>query len=202
MRSGKNRKGCVIGLTGGIGSGKSTVLALFKKKGAFTLDSDAIVHRLQKQKTVLNAIKREFGSGVFAAGGELDRKKLAAVVFSSPARKKKLERMIHPLVRKEIYGRLKRRKGNVTVVDVPLLYESGWKNEFDRVIVVNAALKNRVRRLKQKGFDAADIRRRIKAQWSLAKKARLADFVVDNNGPLARTKKQIDPIWNQITGRN
>jgi dephospho-CoA kinase len=199
MRIAKSRKRFVLGLTGGIGSGKSTVLSMFKKKGAFTLDADAIVHQLlSKNKDVLASIKRVFGSDVFSHGHELDRRALADQVFRSSNKRKKLERMLHPRVREKIFSELRCRTSRVAVVDVPLLYESGWHKQFDRVIVVTTGLRRRLKRLRNRGFATADVDRRIKTQWPLEKKVRLADFVVDNNGPRAQTKKQVDQIWEKL----
>lgn len=203
MRIEKNNRRSWVGLTGGMGSGKSTVLAMFKRKGAFTLDSDAIVHQLlAKDQKVLGVIRKKMGASVFLGGRNLEKRALAKVVFSSIAKKRMLEKILHPLVRRKILKELERNRRPVAVVDVPLLYESGWQKYFGKVIVVNAGMAHRLRRLENKGFEPSDVKRRIKAQWPLRKKIRLADFVVNNNGPKAQTKKQIDQIWKKLTGRN
>lgn len=193
--------GGIIGLTGGMGSGKSTALALFKRKGAFVLDADAIVRDLlDKDRAVARAVRRSFGADVFDAGGRIDRKKLAGKVFTAPDCRKKLEKILHPRVRSTIWSALAKKKGRVAVLDIPLLYESKWDKKMDRVVVVDATLERRLARLKKRGFSAAESRRRIAAQMSLAEKARRADFVIDNNGSVAQTKKQIDEIWTELTG--
>src|SRR4051812_43985916 len=116
MRSEKNNWRCVVGLTGGMGSGKSLVLELLRKKGAFTLDADAIVHRLlANDRRILNNIREKFGPGVFRHDGTLDRRALARAAFASAGQKKKLERIIHPRVRETIFNELKRNKGDVAV---------------------------------------------------------------------------------------
>lgn len=189
----------VVGLTGGMGSGKSTVLAYFKMKGAQVLDADQIVHELlKKDHAVLRAIKRTFGADVFDASGLVNRKALAARAFISAAQRRKLEKILHPRVRQRIWNDLKKSKNNVSVVDIPLLYESKWEGELDGVVVVDATLRTRLRRLKKKGFALADAKRRIRQQMDLKTKVKRADFVVKNNGSLAQTKKQVDAIWKKL----
>ncbi len=182
----------VYGLTGGIGSGKSTVLALLKKKGAFVQDADAIVRELlDKDRTVRAAVKRTFGT--------VERKELARRVFNSRRERKILERILHPRVRKRMWSALRKKKSGVAVFDIPLLYESKWEKKLDGVIVVNASLKTRLARLKKRGVSNAEARRRIKAQMSLAEKARRADFVIDNNESINKTKIQVNKIWKKLT---
>lgn len=192
----------VIGVTGGIGSGKSTVLAMFRAKGATVVDSDAIVHELLvSNKNVLKTIRRKFGADVFE-GARLNRKALGQKVFRSVSKRRFLEKLIHPLVRKEIKKQISKSSRRVVVVDIPLLFESGWHRTMKPIVVVQASEAKRIARLKKRGFSVDDVRRRMKAQWPLSKKARLADFVVDNNRDKMNTKKQIQMIWNTINARN
>ncbi len=198
MASARNKRAVLVGLTGGMGSGKSTVLAMFAQKGAFTLDADAIVRDLLRDKKILKQIRVAFGSGVFDSSGHLDRKALATVVFASVRKRKRLERLLHPRVRETIWRSIEKKNRGVWVIDIPLLYESKWQRKLDAVIVVDATLASRLRRLKRRGFSPSDSKKRIAAQMSLARKVRLADFVVNNNGSIQQTRKQVDEIWKQI----
>jgi len=181
----------VVGLTGSLGSGKSTVLKMFKKKGAFTLDADKMVHDLlMKNKVVKKQIHQQFGSKAMSQG-RVNTRYLASLIFMSPYKRKKLERILHPLVRKRIYDELKQRKGRVAVCDVPLLFESGWQDKFDTVIVVTASKKERLRRLRKRGMTKKDILARFRAQWPLTKKINMADTIIHNNGSLSQTEAQV-----------
>jgi len=187
----------VIGLTGGLGSGKSTVLQMLRRKGAFTLDADKIVHGLLKKSAVQVKIKRAFGKDVFK-GRSLDRRKMADVVFRSDAKRKTLEKILHPLVRQQMARALSKKRSTVAVCDIPLLFEKGWGKKFDKVVVVFASMPQRRRRLLRRGFSDADIKARMKAQWPLKKKVSRADFVVMNDGTKKQTKHQVDEIWDFI----
>jgi len=189
-----------IALTGGFGSGKTTVAGLFRKKGAVVLDADAIVHDLfAGDRAVRAAIRRTFGDAAFTKAGAIDRVFLAKTIFAAPRRRRTLERIVHPAVRRKIRSGMAKAGKRVVVVDIPLLFESGWKERFDAVVVVTAGMDKRLRRLKARGFTAAEARRRIRAQMPLARKARLADLVIDNGGTIQKTRKQISAVWKKIT---
>lgn len=188
----------VVALTGGVGTGKSTVLGMFRKKGAFTLDADRIVHELlDKDPRTRARIKKKLGSSFFK-DSRLDKKKLANRIFSSAKTRQGLERILHPSVEKRMREELSRRSGRVAVCDVPLLFEAGWKNKFDAVVVVQASPAVQRARLKKRGGRAADWRARIAAQWPLSRKVEQANFVIDNNGTQKRTDAQVDLIWKRI----
>jgi dephospho-CoA kinase len=189
----------LLGLTGGIGSGKSTVLDMLAKKGAATIDADAIVHGLyEDDKTLHNALRREFGDAVFTPDGKVDRKAIAAIVFSNARKRTVLERMIHPRVRRKIKAELDQIQMPIIVVDIPLLFESGWQSEFDDVLVVNAKQENRLLRLVKRGMTRIDARKRIDAQMDLETKARKANFVINNDGTKQQTQKQVDHLWQRF----
>ncbi len=196
------KKSDVVALTGGIGSGKSTVLAMFKSLGATVVDCDRIVHDLlEKNKVLLGRIRKKFGNDVFLRG-RLDRKELGRHVFKSTHDRKILEGLVHPLVRTEIRKQVARSKRKITVVDIPLYFESGWEKRLKPVVVVAASHKKRFQRLQKKGLQMADILLRMKAQWPLEQKVRRADFVVNNNGSKVKTQKQINQIWKKILPQN
>lgn len=192
-----------VALTGGIGSGKSTVAALFRAKGARVIDADALVHRLlSRDRNVRAAIRRKFGEAVFGPRGAIDRAALAAGIFRNPRKRRTLERIVHPAVRKEIRRRMDRPGARVTVVEIPLLFESGWKQEFDAVVVVSASVPKRLQRLAARGVSGAEARRRMRAQLPLAMKARLADYVINNDGTKNQTRKQCDEVWKRLTSHH
>jgi len=188
-RIGGHRWKAVLALTGGFGSGKSTVLKLLKQKGAFVLDADRIVHQtFSWDHKVRKRIKKVFGT--------INRAELSEIVFKSAKARRTLEKILHPVVRKKMFRELNRSKGWVAICDVPLLYEAGWKAKFDGVIVVNAPLAQRKKWLRIRGFSAANIQQRLRAQWPLAKKVKRADFVIQNNGSKNKLKQRVDKFWN------
>ncbi|MFN0117817.1 MAG: dephospho-CoA kinase [Elusimicrobiota bacterium] len=187
----------VIGLTGGIGSGKSTVLKMFNKKKVFTSDSDVIVSGLLEDTHVLKKIRNKFGSDVFL-NGKLNKSVMAKKVFSSLKMKKTLEKILHPLVKKELFSQLHSHRGDIAILDIPLLYESKWDRYLDKVIVVDSPMVVRIKRLQKRGMAMADIKSRMKAQWPLAQKVKKADFVIRNGGSVRETQNQVSKIWNII----
>jgi len=190
----------VIGLTGGLGSGKSTVLSMFGRKGAFTFDADGVVRLLlEKDQIVLAQIRRIFGSRVFYPNGRIDKMELARRIFSSERDRRKLEGVLHPLVREALATFLESRKGGSAVCDIPLLFESGWDEIFDRVVVVDAPSDVRAARLMKRGMSPRDIKRRLKAQWPLERKTEKADFVINNAHAINNTYEQFQKLWSRIT---
>ena len=187
-----------IGITGGLGSGKSTVLQLLKRKGAVTIDADKLAHRcLAPGKPAYRKALRRFGREILGKGKTIDRKRLGRVVFGDRRARRELERWIHPEVKREIQRRLKKLRASKTVaVEVPLLFESGFQTLFDRTVVVWCNGEIRRRRLQKRNrWPAAELRRRFAAQWPLQRKRRMADFVIDNSGNIDVTKKQVEKIW-------
>ncbi|OVE78272.1 dephospho-CoA kinase [bacterium F11] len=182
----------VAGLTGGLGSGKSTVLSFFKNKKVFCLDADKTVHDILKtNRHVLRKIRTEFGKEVFNSDGSLNRRNLAKIIFRTTRKRKKLENLLHPKVEAQFRLKLKKRKGKLAICDVPLLFEKGWNSYFDKTIVVWTSPENCEKRLLKRGFSLADIRTRMRAQWSLNRKVNQADFVIDNDESKSKTKKQV-----------
>ncbi len=196
----KEKNKYLLGLTGGIGTGKSTVLEMLRKKGAATIDADAIVHGLYADDSTLrNALAREFGDTVITSDNTVNRKALAEIVFNSPRERKRLEELIHPRVRRKIKAELLQTQMPIIVVDVPLLYESWWQDEFDAVLVVNANEETRLARLVKRGMTRMESRKRIDAQMPMTIKLRKADFVINNDGSRAATQKQLDRLWQKIS---
>ena len=191
----------VVGLTGGIGSGKSTVSRLLAERGAVIVDADAIVHEVQAPGgAAYQPIVDRFGPSVVAADGTLDRPALAAVVFADPAALADLNGIVHPLVGKVIADRLAEEAAtdHVVVLDVPLLVESG-RTDLAGVIVVDCPEDVAVRRLvEQRGISEEDARRRMAAQASRADRLARADVVIDNSGTRDALAAEVDRAWTWI----
>jgi dephospho-CoA kinase len=186
-----------IGLTGGIGSGKSTVSALLAERGAQVVDADVLAREAVAPGSAgLAAIVADFGEGVLTADGALDRPALAAVVFGDPAARARLDGIVHPLVRSravELIGAMP--DDAVVVQDIPLLVETGQAGAFDLVLVVEADLETRVARLVQRGLREADARARIAAQATDEQRRAVADVVLDNSGTPEELAAQVDRFW-------
>jgi len=192
----------VIGLTGGIGAGKSTVSGLLAQRGAVIVDADLIAREVvEPEGSAYGPIVERFGPTVVAAGGRLDRAALAAVVFSDPDALAALEAITHPAIQEEMARRVAARAGrdDVVVLDIPLLKDR--RSPMAGVVVVDVPEEIAVRRLvEQRGFDEGDARRRIASQISRERRRALADVVVDNSGDLAALTREIDWVWAWIEG--
>lgn len=191
----------VVGLTGGIGAGKSTVSAALAAKGAVVIDADAITREVQQPGTeVFAAMVDRFGPGIVAADGSLDRQAVADIVFPDPAALADLNAIVHPAVGATIAERLAAQIGtdHVVILDVPLLVESG-RDDMAGIIVVDADPETAVRRLvEHRGFSEADARARISRQVGRDERLAKADFVIDNEGDLDALAPRIDECWAWI----
>ena len=191
----------VIGVTGNLASGKSEVAEILKEKGARIFDADLSARRVvQKGKPVYKAILKLFGKKFLTPGGQIDRRAFAGHVFFHPGDLDKLNTLIHPAVIVDCLNQIqcaKRHKG-VLVLDVPLLFESKMKNLADVTIVVSTSLKNQLARAKKKGIPERLAKRILSSQWPIKKKERMADFVIQNNGPKAELKGKVLEILEKI----
>ena len=190
-----------VGLTGGIGAGKSAVSALFAELGAVVVDADLIAREVVAPGTEgLAAVVAEFGEGVLAPDGALDRPKLGAIVFADATRLAALNAIVHPLVGRRS-AELEAAAGPDAVVvhDVPLLAENGLAPLYDVVVVVDAADETRLRRLVTlRGMAEADARARMAAQATREARLAVADLVIDNDGPLDRLAPQVREVWRKL----
>jgi dephospho-CoA kinase len=188
-----------IGLTGGIGSGKSTVSALLAARGAVIVDADRIAREVVEPDTPgLARIVEAFGEGVLAPDGSLDRAALAAVVFAEPEARRQLDGIVHPLVRARAAELAAAAPPDAVVVnDVPLLVETGQASSYDLVLVVEADPATRVSRLVQRGLTAEDARARMEAQASDEERRAVADVVLDNSGTPEALAEQVDRFWTE-----
>jgi dephospho-CoA kinase len=193
----------VVGLTGGIGSGKSTVARLLAAKGAVVIDADALAREVVEPGTeTFRRVVERFGPGVVAPDGTLDRPALARIVFADPEARRDLERITHPAIGALMAQRMAEQAAtdNVVVLDVPLLVESG-RSDVAGVIVVDCPEEVALERLvAQRGMDPDDARRRMAAQVGRAERLARADFVIDNAGSLAALEEQVERAWAWIEG--
>ncbi len=191
-----------VGLTGGFGTGKSTVARLFGQKGAKVIDADKLAHALISSRgPCFNKVVKVFGRDILTKG-KIDRRKLAKVVFVDAGKLKRLEGIIHPEVGKKIKRQLtklsKQKNIKLVIVEVPLLFESNLDRMVDYTLVVKASRAVQMRRLQKKGILKNEIVRRIKAQMPIHQKIRLADLIIDNRGSLASTKRQVQDMWKKF----
>ena len=189
-----------IGLTGGIGSGKSTVAAMFAKLGAIVIDADAISRELvEPGQPALHELVEEFGDGIIAADGSLRRSELARIAFQDSTATQRLNSIMHPLIRAETERRLAAAGDcDVVLYDMPLLFETGQEQLVDVVVVVDVPEAMQVRRAVGRGLDEEDVRRRMQVQVSRSMRVTEADFVIDNSGSRRDTERQVRGIWNQL----
>jgi dephospho-CoA kinase len=186
-----------IGLTGGIGSGKSTVSRLLAGHGAVVIDADAIAREVVEPGTPgLAAVVADFGGSVVGADGALDRPALASVVFADPEARARLDAIVHPLVRARAVELASAAPPDAVVVnDVPLLAETGQASSYDLVVVVEADVDTRVARLVQRGLTAGDARARIAVQATDEQRRAIADVVLDNSGTPEQLAEQVERFW-------
>lgn len=194
----------LIGLTGGIASGKSTVARRLVEHGAIHLDADQLARRVvEPGSECLEAIVREFGAGVLNHDGMLDRQKLGEIVFHDESARTRLNAIVHPAVR-ELSSRLiaKAEQADpdaVVVYDVPLLVEAQVDHRFDLVVVTSAPKRTQVKRLvEERGLDPIQAEARVDAQVDDADRRAIADVVIDTGGSLAHTMSQADDLWVRI----
>jgi dephospho-CoA kinase len=195
----------LVGLTGGIGAGKSTVARLLSERGAIVIDADSIVRELQRPGTdVFRAIVERFGPHVVKADGSLDRERLADIVFRDDEARSALNAIVHPAVYAVMSERIAELKDGdeVVVLDIPLLAESGGGGGMDAVVVVEAAEDARVARVQaERGLDPEDVRARMAAQASSEQREALADVVIRNDGTAEDLRAEVDALWEQLRAR-
>lgn len=196
----------LIALTGGIASGKSTIARRLAEHGALVVDADALVRDVQAPGSPVTVrIGEEFGSGVIAADGSLDRAALGSIVFADPDALGRLNAIVHPAVRAESQRRFdeafRADPRAVVVYDVPLLVEARVDDPWDLVVVAHAPAETRRDRLQRlRGMDAGEAMRRIAAQASDDQRLAVADVVIDTSGDLGDTLEQVDALWKRLAG--
>ncbi|KJU85296.1 dephospho-CoA kinase [Candidatus Magnetobacterium bavaricum] len=188
----------LIGLTGNFGTGKSTVLGLFRALGAVTVSADEIVHRLLG----LDAIKETLvgvAGDILAQDGSIDKRKMAGVVFSDAGVRVRVEGIIHPHVMREIKQLHQRSGGSIVVAEIPLLFEGGFERDVDVTITVTSTPEAINQRLIQKGYSQEEAQRRLAAQMSDSKKVQVSNYVIDNSSTLDVLQRQVEAVFDKLT---
>ena len=194
----------VIGVTGGVGTGKSTVAKMFERLGAVILDADDIAHQVIEPKRVAwRQIVKTFGEEILNEDQTINRQRLAAVVFRREMLRRQLEAIVHPHVirflKRQVQRLRRARRIRAVVLDVPLLFEAGAQDVVDAVVVVTATLQvQQQRRKRALGWSPEEIDARRAAQWELSAKVALADHVVENSNGLDATRTQVKRLWKQL----
>ena len=191
----------IVGLTGGIASGKTTAARLFKKKGALVLDADAIGHKvIERGNPAYRKVVSFFGPEILNKNHSINRCGLAEIVFSSHLKLKKLNSFVHPEIIKIIKGEAKKWKGKkVIVIDAPLLIETGLHKKVDKVVVVTCRIKIQIERLiKRDGLSPREARERVSFQLPLRDKVKLADEVIDGELSLKNLQARVNRIWQEF----
>ena len=192
-----------IGLTGGIGTGKSTTMRRWEAAGAVGIDADELAHQaLAPETPTWREVVKTFGEGILNGDRTVNRRRLGEIVFADEGKRKALNGIIHPAVDRMLRERVKALEQNgeaeVAVGSIPLLYEVGMEREFDCVVVVGCSEPTQIRRLAGKGLSEDQARARIAAQWPLSQKMDRADFVIWNDGNLEALSEQAGMIWANI----
>lgn len=194
-----------IGLTGGLGMGKTTVLRFFKISGAVTISADKLVQGILQNPKVIKKIVSAVGKDILINKSFINKKRLADVIFDNPQKRKSVEKIIHPVVfqsAKSIKSRiLGKNKKAIVVFEVPLLFESGCGRIFDKIIVVFCKRSTAIKRLIIKqGYSRHDALRRINAQIPISKKKAFADYLINNNSSVKQTESRVRDIYKELTG--
>ena len=194
----------LVGLTGGVGSGKSTVAAMLRELGADVVDADQASHAVYEPGTPgFAAVVREFGDE-FVSAGRIDRKRLGELVFKDPEARRRLNAIVHPLVREWMVARTAEaadRGATIVVQDVPLLFESGLEQLFPIVVLVWVPVEVQVERLvRGRGFTPERAREVIAAQMPIDEKRARAQHVIDNSGTAELTRAQVERLWGELAG--
>ncbi len=194
----------IVGLTGGVASGKTAVSRVLREEGAFIIDADQIARELvQPRKPAWNEIIKAFGKEILQEDGSIQRKKLADKIFTDPEQRKVLNQILHPRIEKEI-DRRAREIGQthpeaIVVIDAPLLVELGMHHKVDRLIVVTSTQSQQVERLKKRdGRSPEEASRLLSSQISIEEKVILADFIVRNEGSLEEMKKKAKEVFKEL----
>jgi len=196
----------IIGLTGSVGTGKTTVAGFFRELGAYIVDWDELAREVVRPHSkAWKRIVERFGQDFLNKDLTINRQKLAEIVFSDEEKLGRLNQMVHPEVFKEderITAEIRSRDKNAIVIkDIPLLHEAAWHIAVDKVIVVSAGEETQLRRLEEKGMTRQDARKRMKSQFSIKEKIKCADFVIDNDGSPEQTRRQVEAIYSLVRGQ-
>jgi dephospho-CoA kinase len=189
----------VIGLTGGIGCGKSLAAQYFAELGALVIDADQLARSaIERGSDGFDEVVALFGDSILK-DGSIDRRALGELIFKDPVAKKELENIIHPFVRREFEEAVASLKGDqVLVYEIPLLVETGAQERFDVVITVESEMENRIARLRARGMHISEIEGRVAAQATREQRIEVADFLIENDGSEDELLRQVENIWDSL----
>jgi len=194
----------IVGLTGGVASGKTAVSQALKEEGAYIIDADQIARELVRPHTpAWNELVRVFGKAILDVDGSIDRKKLADKVFADPNQRKLLNQILHPLITEEMDRRTRelgqKNPEAIAVIDAPLLIEVGYHRKVDKLIVVSSTQTQQIERLEERdGISSEEAVRILSSQMPVEEKAKLADFVIRNEGSLAETRERVKEVFQEL----
>ncbi len=199
-RQNPRNKKTVLGVTGMFGSGKTTVSQCFKSFGAGVIDADRIAHAcLRQNHQAQKKIVRAFGTEILDAHGLISRKKLAGIVFKNKISLQRLNRILHPAIIRIIKDKIRLSRSRVVVLDAPLLLEARLKKLVDRLVVVTIPKARQFERIaKRNALDPEEVLMRTRRQIPQSRKARSADFIIDNSGSLEKTRRQVRDVWKKL----
>jgi dephospho-CoA kinase len=193
----------LVGLIGGIGSGKSVVAGFLAELGAKVIEADKLGHDALRQPDIKEQVVERWGEDILNARGEVDRKKVGAIVFGDASEREALERIVHPLIERRIREEIDKGRQdenvNLVVLDAAILLEAGWGQNCDMVVFVDAPREERLKRLaQQRGWSTEEVEAREKAQLSLETKKARADLILDNSGTPAQTRERVEQLFNRL----
>lgn len=189
----------VIGLTGGIGCGKSLAAQYFAELGALVIDADQLARAaIERGSQGFDEVVSFFGDSILT-NGEIDRRALGELIFKDSEAKKRLESIVHPFVRREFEEAVASLKSDETLIyEIPLLVETGAQDRFDMVVTVESSLENRISRLRQRGMHISEIEGRIASQATREQRIEVADFLIENDGSEDELLRQVENIWDSL----
>lgn len=193
----------ILGITGGVGTGKSTVSRMFERRGAVRIDADRLAHEaIEKGRAPYRSILRFFGKAILRKDGEINRGKLARIVFKNRRKLEVLNTKVHPYVlrriREEIRKARRRSRRGVIAVEVPLLHEKRLSGMFGKVLTISCKSAVQNKRWLKGGKRLGELKERRASQWPLSYKKKHSDFIIDNSGTIRETEAQVSSIWNVI----
>jgi dephospho-CoA kinase len=196
----------IIGITGGIGSGKSTVARIFGELGCLVIDADEQVRQAYQDPAVVEQLQQWWGDQVIERPGQLNRRKIADIIFHDPGQKQRLESLLHPIVANLRQQRMIEAVDNPQIAayiwDTPLLFEAGLRSGCDAIVFVETPFQQRLERVQQgRQWDESELRRREKSQWPLDKKREISDYIVDNTADADHVRGQVSEVFFRILAR-
>jgi len=193
-----------VGLTGGIATGKSTVGRMFIEQGGYLIDHDSLAHRAEEPgKPAWQDIVAFFGNDILNEDRTLNRSRLGAIVFSDSSKLKKLNEIVHPAVFREwmleVEAIVRRDPRGIILSDIPLLFEAGWQDAVDVIVLVYVSREEQIRRISlRNGYSRLEAEERLNAQIPIEDKVLMSDYVINNEGPLEKTRENVESVWTRL----